>query len=76
VFGSIRPLATGALCQIGGLTTVANYTGNDTLDAFDEVSLGLNTFSAGSFAFCCGLQDGSAEYDAVVRQYVEGRFGL
>lgn len=74
---AMRPLATGALSQIDGVTTNPTHTGSDTLKAMNQADIGSVAGNAnGNVAMLILVSDPTASKDAIVKAYVRARYGL
>jgi hypothetical protein len=73
---AMRPLASGALSQIGTTTTTPNFSGVDTVGAVDQFYAGHTVSAGGSFAFCALVTNPTSEKDAYVREYINRVFGV
>jgi hypothetical protein len=73
-----RPLASGALYQIDGVTTTPDLTGTDTLTAISRALIGRDaaTFSGGSVAMMVAVSDASADVDDLIRAYIAQEYAL
>lgn len=69
-----RPLASGALSQIGGVTTTPSFTGTSTLPALILFRLGHVSVAGGDFVFGCLINDPTDSKDALIRAYVTQEF--
>ena len=76
LFGLI-PASTGALSQIDGATTTADFTGTDTVTASTRFSVGgrTGTIGHGSFAAAFLVVDPTPAKVAILQTYVEARWG-
>lgn len=73
---ALRPLATGALCQIDGSTTTPNFTGSGTVKAMDTFQIGQGVSSGGVFASAMLVDNPTAAKDTAVKNYYRSKFNL
>jgi hypothetical protein len=72
---SILPLATGALTQVGGVTTTATFSGNDTCAAVTGVTVGETALSYGDVAGLFVVDNITAAKDAYMQSSLAVWFG-
>ena len=73
---AIRPLASGALAQVDGVTTSPNFTGTDTMIALDTARIGDASTAAGDLASMVIVDNPTDDLDTIVRAYVASVYGL